>query len=81
MTPEKAIEILQDLWRYEKVEYTDKEIREAIEMAVEALQKLKTGKWIFDGCKDICSECGASREHQLWDEYCGRCGLKMEANE
>lgn len=41
----------------------------------------KTGKWIFDGCKDICSACGASRENQLWDEYCGRCGVKMEVDD
>ena len=38
MTPEKAIEILEDLWRYEKVKYTDKEVRDAIDLAVEALK-------------------------------------------
>lgn len=41
----------------------------------------KTGKWVAVGCMDICSECGASRENQLWDEYCGRCGSKMEVDE
>ena len=41
----------------------------------------RKGKWVSDGCMDICSECGASRENQLWDEYCGRCGVKMEVDE
>ena len=44
-------------------------------------EERKTGKWIADGCVDVCSECGARRGNQLWDEYCGRCGAKMEGDD
>ena len=40
MTQEKTIEILEDLWRYEKVKYTDQEVREAIEMAIKMSSRL-----------------------------------------
>ena len=51
------------------------------DLCLRASHERKTGKWVTDGCIDICSECGASRENQLWDEYCGRCGAKMEGIE
>ena len=39
MTREEAIEILGELWRYEKTDkYTDSQIREALEKAIEALK-------------------------------------------
>lgn len=40
MTPEKAIEILEECWRYSKTyKYTDAEIREAFDLAIEALKR------------------------------------------
>lgn len=39
MTNEEAIEILEERWRYSKTyKYTDAEIREAFDMAIEALK-------------------------------------------
>lgn len=39
MTIEKAIEILQELWRYKETDkYTEAEIRQALEMAIKALE-------------------------------------------
>ena len=44
MTREEAIEILEERWRYSKTyKYTDAEIREAFDMAIEALKK---SEWI-----------------------------------
>lgn len=63
---------------------------EAIEMAIEALQERKTGKWLFDisGCDAIeamfklpkCSICGAETPHPK-ARYCPNCGAKMEVEE
>ena len=40
MTNKKAIEILEECWRYSKTyKYTDAEIREALDMAIKALEK------------------------------------------
>ena len=38
MTVEKAIRILEALWISEKVDYTDREVRDAIDMAIDALR-------------------------------------------
>ena len=37
MTDQEAIEILKDLWRYEHSEFSEKEIREALEKGIIAL--------------------------------------------
>ena len=40
MTREEVVEILKELWRYEKTtKYNDAQIREALETAVEAVEK------------------------------------------
>ena len=89
MTTEKTIEILQDLWRYEKVKYTDKEVREAIEMAVEALQKRKIGRWKVEEnptlgrCLQkvyICDICGSAVgcEYFIRRSFCPACGSEMD---
>lgn len=46
MTREEAIEVLKELWRYEKsYKYTDSQIRDAINMAIKALEeRLKMDK-------------------------------------
>lgn len=41
----KEIEILRALWAYEKPNYTEKEIRDAIEKAINALERPQ-GEWI-----------------------------------
>lgn len=42
VTKEKAILILQELWKYEKVEYSDYEVRTAIDIAIKALEQEST---------------------------------------
>ena len=42
MKNKEAIEILKDLWRYEHSEFSEKEIREALEKGIEALEKQKS---------------------------------------
>ena len=37
MSDEETIEVLKDLWRYEHSEYSEKQIREALEKGIEAL--------------------------------------------
>ena len=76
MTKEEAIRRLKEGEPFSEI--YNKEWEEAKRMAIEALNKHKTGKWIYDGCVDRCSNCGASRDTQLWDFYCGRCGAEME---
>lgn len=42
MNKDKVVEILKELWRYEKTnKYTDEEIRQALDIAIEQLG----GKW------------------------------------
>lgn len=70
---------------------------EAIEMALEALQERKTGKWIGE-YKEVtinkdgnvtgschCSVCGdwltGSDEYTTRGRYCPNCGAKMEVEE
>lgn len=59
---------------------TDKEIEEALDMAIEALeQEPKMGHWIFDEVLDrhyYCSEC-KSMGVDYWD-YCPNCGCRMK---
>lgn len=82
MTKEEALRILD--WIPTKGDEVD-----ALEMAIEALQEQKVGKWIekdgFDG--DVyydCSVCGESWttiEGTPWDNdmnYCPHCGAKMK---
>ena len=46
----------------------------------EDVTKRLKAKWIMDGFEK-CSNCGISREHQLWDDFCGNCGADMRENE
>ena len=39
MTIEKAIQILQSLWCYKDCNYTDTDIRKALDMAITSLKK------------------------------------------
>lgn len=85
VTKDEAIEVLKDLWRYEKSKYSEKQIRKALDMATEALETQKTGHWIADvdkwggvittinGYK--CSECCKFNDDK--DNYCPNCGADM----
>lgn len=64
MTNEEAVIILRALWAYKEPNYTEKEIRESIDLAIEALEKIRPrGHWQVIGyhadkyfyCK--CSNC------------------------
>lgn len=59
------------------------EVNKAICNAIKEMpdDEHKTGRWITDGCLDKCSCCGVSRDDQLYDNYCGNCGAKMEGAE
>ena len=72
MTNEEAIKYLKLFHGY------DLPIQEAFDMAIEALQEQKTGKWIGDKC----SVCG---EKRAWygcnPKYCPDCGSSMRGEE
>ena len=87
MTIEKAIEILQELWRYKETDkYREAEIRQALDLAIQALkQKPKTGHWtekfndIEGEVRFTCSSCG---EYQLFEtDFCPECGAEMSESE
>ena len=56
---------------------------EALQMAIEALQEQKTGKWQkYEGRFDYnweCSECECSSYEKT--SYCAHCGARMENEE
>lgn len=95
MTREKAIGILKAMWISEKCGYSDKMIREALNMAIKALEqepKIGQGHWIekdgYDGdtyydCS-VCGESWTTIEGTPWNNgmrYCPNCGAKMAENE
>lgn len=45
MTSEKAIEILKSLWCYKDPEYSDTDIRKALDIAINSLEKFNDNKW------------------------------------
>lgn len=51
---DETIEILKDLWRYEHSEYSEKDIRKALDIAIKALEKQIPQKpeYIADGYSD-----------------------------
>lgn len=87
MTKKRAIEMLTNMRNnydaYGKLTGKD-EITQMLDMAIEALQEQKVGKWK----KDIdfgghthyyCSLCNNEGWHT--DKYCSECGAKMEGAE
>jgi hypothetical protein len=86
MTRGKAIEVLKDLWRYEHSDFSEKDIREALDVAIKAVeQEPKTGRWVKISPADIyeCSECGQNvmTAHICVYKYCHGCGAKMEGGQ
>lgn len=63
--------------------------REVADMAIEALQEKKTGKWIHKREYDLypydiltCSACGETDARMYRsDSYCPNCGARMECEE
>lgn len=87
MKPEEA-DILRDLWRFSVSErYTDKEIREALDKAIEALKERPHGEWIdtdvtYEDTGDVerrCSNCkhGDRQSPSAVVPYCWYCGASM----
>lgn len=92
MTKEEAIKRLSDqLNTWEVYDPDNQDLREAVEMAMEALKKpwRKKGKWIE--CKRVCPQfhpdcpsfysvfCCTSclKENDRTEKYCPNCGAKM----
>lgn len=81
MTREEA-DILRDLWRFSVSErYSDKEIREALDKAIEALKEQRPqGEWILDAVAPHsiswfrCSYCGYKYEAYKKSNFCPNCG-------
>ena len=48
MTDKEAIEILKDLWRWEHPNWLEKDIRQALDKGVEALEKLNAIETIIN---------------------------------
>jgi hypothetical protein len=64
MTNEKAIEILEECWRYSRTyKYTDAEIREALEIAIKALEQQPSEDCISR--TELLSRIDAERKHLL----------------
>lgn len=80
ITNEQAIEILKDLWRYEHSEFSEKEIREALEKGIKALENQKT---IIDELEKIREEIKTHRDEWIkgqdaeWHTY-DRCLVIIE---
>ena len=80
MTREEAIAELQTrLTLIDKCYPEITDCRDALKMAIEALEQQKTGHWIeFDRPWWQCSECGAVRENKTFMEnFCPNCGADM----
>lgn len=83
MTNQEAIEYIKSI---KGLFHTGiREFYEALEKAIEALEKQKTGHWIYicnsqiTGLKIVeCSECG-NRTYGS-GKFCPNCGVKMEGD-
>lgn len=80
ITDAKALNIFRNLGDIDKVETLNMACERHIQM-IEQLSTIDTepvrhGKWIVDEDGNIeCSECGC---HGIGDNYCERCGAKMD---
>lgn len=87
----ETIEILKDLWRYEHSEYSEKDIRKALDIAIKALEKQIPQKpeYIADGYSDgelvydmaKCPNCGNDDyeyDYGNWGKpFCPECGQAL----
>ena len=70
MTREEAIKVLKDLWRYEHSKFPEKYIREALDMAIKALEQEPCGdaisrQAVLEYIEGSCAELGHSSENEL----------------
>ena len=82
ITNERAIQLLEHIRRIGngESEYKNDAQAIALDMAIEALQEHKTGRWIRRHSKMWeCSEC--ERGCRWRENYCPDCGAKMEVDE
>lgn len=77
MTNEEIVNVL----RFIKIGMSRTE-REALDCAINVLEKEQTGKWKFV-CQHWrkCSECGFSHKFAEDWNYCPNCGARMESEE
>ena len=80
MTYEEAIIIIRRLWCFAHIDCPDEKVREALDIAKEAIEKQIPKKVIWrSGCDGLplayCSACGKSVMHS---DYCDNCGQKLE---
>ena len=74
MTREEALQVcngLQSNW------FMSDRIREAMALAIEALEARITAQWIEDGYNDepcVCSRCGQPGKYEWW--FCPNCGAQ-----
>ena len=84
MTIEEAIVILKKLWCYEKVDYSEKEIRNALDIAIKVLEKQLLKKPLSNNTTDdnyilLQQECPRCGESVLWAfDYCPSCGQALD---
>lgn len=92
MTNQEAISMLR---RFQDPEPWEPQITSdafhALEMAIEALDEHKTGRWLYGvtspGAMNIrykemtCSECGWTHSLLIPDNYCPNCGCNMNGKE
>lgn len=91
MTPEEAIEELQNVLNGEIAEYGEEGCEyteKAFEMAFDALQERKAGKWVKDeygtdhcSCCDYIPAYDTAIDDIYYSPYCPNCGAKMEGDE
>lgn len=81
MTREEAINVLKTHYHKNPRTSYGVMVKQATEMAIQALQEQKVGKWhrVRYGLW-TCSQCGAYKEN-LTTHYCSWCGAKMEGAE
>lgn len=83
MTNEVAINVLKSHYHKNPRTSYSLMVKQATEMAIEALKERKTGKWELAEMGDFdlfaCSECGYRTINRWW-KACPNCGAKMEVN-
>ena len=80
MTAKEAIMILESIQPScgEKYSFSESEIYEAIDMAIEALEKQMPKKGELDVEDLICPVCGSDVE---WKRYCEECGQHIDTGD
>lgn len=86
MTNKEAIKVLSALWSYKDPHYSETEIREALDLAIKALEARTQGEWIpIYPLTDKCSLCNGEaldfNDYPYRSKFCPHCGAKMKGGE